>query len=54
MTEMTENMFLKSITWVCEYHNITKEECVEHYWDEVESMMTILPLLTINKYNEEK
>jgi len=45
--------YTDAITWVCEYYNITKEECVEHYWDEVESMMSIFPILYINKNNDE-
>lgn len=38
--------YSKAIIYVSEFYNITREECVENYWDEVESMMTILPILT--------
>lgn len=37
--------YSKAIEYVCDFYTITKQECVEYYWDEVESMMTILPIL---------
>ena len=50
---MIPNPYDAAIQYVCEFYTITREECVEYYWEEVESMMTILPILTIKKYNED-
>lgn len=41
---MTEDVYTQAIEYVCDYYNITREECVEHYWDEVEGMMKLLLL----------
>jgi hypothetical protein len=51
---MTEDIYSNAIDYVCDFYNITRQECVEYYWEEVESMMTILPLIQIDKNNEEK
>ena len=50
---MTPDPYTKAIDYVAEFYNITRQECVEYYWEEVESMMTILPILLIDKNNEE-
>ena len=39
---MTEDAYSTAIDYVCEYYNISREECVEYYWDEVEGMMELL------------
>ena len=41
-----------AINYVAEFYNITREECVEYYWEEVESMMSILPILRGENPNE--
>ena len=50
---MIPDPYTKAIEYVCDFYTITKQECVEYYWDEVESMMTILPILSIDKKNED-
>lgn len=49
MSEKEKDPYSDAITYVCKFYNITRKECVEYYWDEVESMMTILPILTQKK-----
>jgi gamma-glutamylcyclotransferase (GGCT)/AIG2-like uncharacterized protein YtfP len=36
------DVYSNAIEQVCEYYNITKEECVEYYWDEVEAWMYMM------------
>lgn len=45
--------YTPAIEYVCEFYIITREECVEYYWDEVESMMTILPILKQEGFDDE-
>ena len=42
---MKEDVYSDAINYVAEFYNITRKECVEYYWDEVESMMTMFSVL---------
>jgi hypothetical protein len=42
---MTDDVYSKAIENVCLFYNITREECVEHYWDEVEEMMSVFKMM---------
>jgi hypothetical protein len=42
---MKEDVYSDAINYVTEFYNITHLECVEYYWDEVESMMTMFSML---------
>lgn len=39
---MKQDPYTSAIEIVCSYYNITRHECVEHYWDEVEEIMSIM------------
>jgi len=36
------DVYSRAIIEVCEVYNITQEECVEYYWDEVEALMSLM------------
>ena len=38
---MKDDPYTRAIEIVCRYYNITRLECVEYYWDEVEEIMSI-------------
>jgi len=42
---MISDVYSHPINVVCEFYNISKVECVEYYWDEVEEYMSMLTYL---------